>query len=248
MKRAEHFISARVLLVLFAMLGTIQCMAQAPEWVTRRPVSDNEYIGIGIAKLSDNDYMKVSVPSDFEGGNVVFHNNNGSQVPSSGGYQVPYSGSTLLTNGAMINYVPITTTGISGNFYVNAGDWGNGVDVVAHVWNGDNEAKIKLNKVENGIYGGALPEGVWKYVQVLRCSGDTVINKCIYYRIPEGKNMFTLKITNGNWNDVAGIWSVYGGSGQIATTAPATAESRPRCQGWGCGPAWCFPPRPPHSQ
>lgn len=60
MKRAEHFISARVLLVLFAMLGTIQCMAQAPAWVTRRPVSDNEYIGIGIAKLSDNDYMKVA--------------------------------------------------------------------------------------------------------------------------------------------------------------------------------------------
>lgn len=60
MKRAEHFISARVLLVLFAMLGTIQCMAQAPVWVTQRPVSDNEYIGIGIAKLSDNDYMKVA--------------------------------------------------------------------------------------------------------------------------------------------------------------------------------------------
>lgn len=60
MKRAEHFISARVLLVLFAMLGTIQCMAQAPAWVTQRPVSDNEYIGIGIAKLSDNDYMKVA--------------------------------------------------------------------------------------------------------------------------------------------------------------------------------------------
>lgn len=60
MKRAKHFISARALLVLCAMLGTIQCMAQAPEWVTQRPVSDKEYIGIGIAKLSDNDYMKIA--------------------------------------------------------------------------------------------------------------------------------------------------------------------------------------------
>ena len=60
MKRAKHFISSRALLVLCAMLGTIQCMAQAPEWVTQRPVSDKEYIGIGIAKLSDNDYMKTA--------------------------------------------------------------------------------------------------------------------------------------------------------------------------------------------
>lgn len=60
MKRAKQFISARALLVLCAMLGTIQCMAQAPEWVTQRPVSDKEYIGIGIAKLSDNDYMKIA--------------------------------------------------------------------------------------------------------------------------------------------------------------------------------------------
>lgn len=60
MKRAKHFISARALLVLCALLGTIQCMAQAPEWVTQRPVSDKEYIGIGIAKLSDNDYMKIA--------------------------------------------------------------------------------------------------------------------------------------------------------------------------------------------
>ena len=60
MKRAKHFISSRALLVLCAMLGTIQCMAQAPEWVTQRPVSDKEYIGIGIAKLSDNDYMKIA--------------------------------------------------------------------------------------------------------------------------------------------------------------------------------------------
>lgn len=60
MKRAEHLIFARVLLVLCAMLGTINCMAQVPKWVTRRPVSDKEYIGIGIAKLSDDDYMKVA--------------------------------------------------------------------------------------------------------------------------------------------------------------------------------------------
>ena len=175
--------------------------------------------GIKMYRDGDNDYMKVSVPVGFEGGNVVFNNNSGSQTPSSGGYQVPYSGSTLLTNGSMVNYVPITTTGISGNFYVNAGDWGNGVDVVAHVWNGDNEAKVKLSQVETGIYGGTLPDGEWKYVQVLRCSGNTTINKCIYYRIPEGKNYFTLKITNGNWNDVAGTWSVYGGSGELPTTA-----------------------------
>lgn len=60
MKRTKHLTLARVLFVLCAMLGTIQCMAQAPAWVTQRPVSDKEYIGIGIAKLSDNDYMKIA--------------------------------------------------------------------------------------------------------------------------------------------------------------------------------------------
>lgn len=60
MKKTGHDTFARVLSVLVAMLGAIQCMAQAPAWVTQRPVSDKEYIGIGIAGLSDDDYMKVA--------------------------------------------------------------------------------------------------------------------------------------------------------------------------------------------
>ena len=60
MKKTGHDTFARVLSVLVAMLGAIQCMAQAPAWVTQRPISDKEYIGIGIAGLSDDDYMKVA--------------------------------------------------------------------------------------------------------------------------------------------------------------------------------------------
>lgn len=34
--------------------------AQAPEWVEQRPVSSKAYIGIGMAKLSDDNYMQVA--------------------------------------------------------------------------------------------------------------------------------------------------------------------------------------------
>lgn len=34
--------------------------AQSPEWVSQRPISDKEYVGIGIAKLTDTDYMKIA--------------------------------------------------------------------------------------------------------------------------------------------------------------------------------------------
>lgn len=36
----------------------IELMAQAPKWVTTHPVSDKDYIGIGMASLADADYMK----------------------------------------------------------------------------------------------------------------------------------------------------------------------------------------------
>ena len=36
----------------------IELMAQTPQWVTTHPVSDKEYIGIGMASLADADYMK----------------------------------------------------------------------------------------------------------------------------------------------------------------------------------------------
>ena len=39
------------------------CEAQAPDWVTQRPTSSDAYIGIGVASLSDNDYIKKATQS-----------------------------------------------------------------------------------------------------------------------------------------------------------------------------------------
>lgn len=61
MKRAsKHRPFARALFVLLATFSALSAMAQAPKWVTERPISNKEYVGIGIAKLSDNDYMKIA--------------------------------------------------------------------------------------------------------------------------------------------------------------------------------------------
>lgn len=49
----------RVLLMINCwVVCAISMMAQAPAWVTTHPVSDKEYIGIGVASLSDADYIK----------------------------------------------------------------------------------------------------------------------------------------------------------------------------------------------
>lgn len=45
----------------FFLLSLCICFkitAQIPEWVSSHPISEKEYIGIGMAPLSDNDYMK----------------------------------------------------------------------------------------------------------------------------------------------------------------------------------------------
>lgn len=47
-----------VLKILFVLLGGVPVLAQTPTWVASHPVSDKEYIGIGMASLSDADYMK----------------------------------------------------------------------------------------------------------------------------------------------------------------------------------------------
>lgn len=44
--------------LLLILLGFVPIMAQTPAWVNTHPVSDKEYIGIGMASLSDADYMK----------------------------------------------------------------------------------------------------------------------------------------------------------------------------------------------
>lgn len=49
----------RLLFILVCSLTTTLAMlAQTPSWVTSHPVSEKEYIGIGMASLSDSDYMK----------------------------------------------------------------------------------------------------------------------------------------------------------------------------------------------
>ncbi len=47
--------------IFTGILLTVFCItaaAQAPDWVTNRPVSAKEYVGIGMAPLSDPDYVK----------------------------------------------------------------------------------------------------------------------------------------------------------------------------------------------
>ncbi len=46
-----------IAVILFTICG-LTAFAQAPEWVSKRPVSQKEYVGIGIAPLSDPDYLK----------------------------------------------------------------------------------------------------------------------------------------------------------------------------------------------
>lgn len=45
-------------LFLFSVYTCFSTMSQVPDWVTSHPISDNEYIGIGMAQITDNDYMK----------------------------------------------------------------------------------------------------------------------------------------------------------------------------------------------
>ena len=59
-KRTGHKPSASILMILLTLFGSLHAMAQAPGWVNQRPVSEKEYIGIGMAKLSDDDYMKTA--------------------------------------------------------------------------------------------------------------------------------------------------------------------------------------------
>ena len=40
------------------MVCAMYMMAQTPAWVNSHPVSDKEYIGIGVASLSDADYIR----------------------------------------------------------------------------------------------------------------------------------------------------------------------------------------------
>lgn len=48
--------------LFFALVSCLICssmaLAQVPSWVSSHPVSDKEYIGIGVASLSDADYIK----------------------------------------------------------------------------------------------------------------------------------------------------------------------------------------------
>lgn len=51
---------ARALSFMLAIASILSMAAQTPEWVTQRPISQKEYIGIGIAPLSGDDYIKVA--------------------------------------------------------------------------------------------------------------------------------------------------------------------------------------------
>jgi len=47
-----------ILGLLLSICSVFHAEAQAPDWVTQRPTSSDAYIGIGVASLSETDYMK----------------------------------------------------------------------------------------------------------------------------------------------------------------------------------------------
>lgn len=51
----------RFILSLCLMLSLVALDAKTPKWVTKRPVSDTKYIGIGMAPVSDPDYLNIAV-------------------------------------------------------------------------------------------------------------------------------------------------------------------------------------------
>ena len=51
----------RILLSLCLMASLVNVYAKVPQWVTRRPVDDNRYIGIGMAPVSDPDHRNIAV-------------------------------------------------------------------------------------------------------------------------------------------------------------------------------------------
>ena len=52
-----------ILGLLLSICSVFHAEAQAPDWVTQRPTSSDAYIGIGVASLSDNDYIKKATQS-----------------------------------------------------------------------------------------------------------------------------------------------------------------------------------------
>lgn len=46
--------------MLLAMLFTMQAGAQVPQWIKQRPISEKDYIGIGMAPLTDSNYIDVA--------------------------------------------------------------------------------------------------------------------------------------------------------------------------------------------
>ncbi|MBQ2779549.1 MAG: LPP20 family lipoprotein [Bacteroidaceae bacterium] len=50
----------RILFLMLVITSIMNATAQAPKWVTERPTSEKEYIGIGVANISDDDYMQTA--------------------------------------------------------------------------------------------------------------------------------------------------------------------------------------------
>ena len=43
------------------MAFAVTLLGQAPQWVTRRPLSETKYFGIGMAPVSDPDHRNIAV-------------------------------------------------------------------------------------------------------------------------------------------------------------------------------------------
>ncbi len=53
----------KIIIGVILMTSSLLASAQAPDWVSNRPVSSTDYIGIGMASLSEPDYLKKASQS-----------------------------------------------------------------------------------------------------------------------------------------------------------------------------------------
>ena len=51
----------KLLLSLCLMISLVNLYAKVPQWVTKRPVDNSKYIGIGVAPVSDPDHRNIAV-------------------------------------------------------------------------------------------------------------------------------------------------------------------------------------------
>lgn len=150
------------------------------------------------------------VPQGFETSKVVFSNGNGSQTPTSGGYEFN-SYTSIYKDGYFYGY----NTGVEDRLYFKPSEnWlSDGARFAVYVWNGNNNSWVDFTDDDSdGIYVAQLPSGIWKECIFARMNPsakdnnwDNVWNRTGDLGISNNHNYF--KIDEG-WDTSSGSWSI----------------------------------------